>query len=99
MNKKLLALYSLKFNPFLPEIPVSALFVTAAIESFCWRMQNQVGEGETIPEDILDLVRQRDEARENKDWSKADQLRDAVADRGFVIEDRPGGAAVRRKDS
>ena len=45
MNKKLLALYSLKFNPFLPDIPVSALFVSAAIESFCWRMQNQVGEG------------------------------------------------------
>ena len=45
MNKKLLALYSLKFNPFLPDIPVSALLVTPAIESFCWRMQNQVGEG------------------------------------------------------
>lgn len=45
MNKKLLALYSLKFNPFLPDIPVSALFVTSVIESFCWRMQNQVGEG------------------------------------------------------
>ncbi len=45
MNKKLLALYSLKFNPFLPDIPVSALFVTPAIESFCWRMQNHVGEG------------------------------------------------------
>lgn len=45
MNKKLLALYSLKFNPFLPDIPVSALFVPAATESFCWRMQNQVGEG------------------------------------------------------
>lgn len=45
MNKKLLALYSLKFNPFLPDIPVSALFTPSAIESFCWRMENQVGEG------------------------------------------------------
>jgi general secretion pathway protein A len=45
MSKKLLALYSLKFNPFLPDLPVSALFLPAAIESFCWRMQNQVGEG------------------------------------------------------
>ena len=35
----------LKFNPFLPDVPVSALFVPAATESFCWRMQNQVGEG------------------------------------------------------
>jgi type II secretory pathway predicted ATPase ExeA len=45
MNKKLLALYSLKFNPFLPDVPVSALFVPPAIESFCFRIQNQVGEG------------------------------------------------------
>lgn len=45
MNKKLLALYSLKFNPFLPDLPVSALFVPPAFESFCWRMENQVGEG------------------------------------------------------
>lgn len=45
MNKKLLALYSLKFNPFSPEIPTSALFLAPAIDSFCWRMENQVGEG------------------------------------------------------
>jgi len=45
MNKKLLALYSLKFNPFLPDLPVSALFLPPTMESFCWRMQNQVGQG------------------------------------------------------
>jgi general secretion pathway protein A len=45
MKKKLLALYSLKFNPFSPEIPTSALFLTPSIESFCWRIENQVGEG------------------------------------------------------
>jgi type II secretory pathway predicted ATPase ExeA len=45
MKKKLLALYSLKFNPFSADIPTSALFPTPAIESFCWRIENQVGEG------------------------------------------------------
>jgi general secretion pathway protein A len=45
MKKKLLALYSLKFNPFSAEIPASALFPTPATESFCWRIENQVGEG------------------------------------------------------
>jgi type II secretory pathway predicted ATPase ExeA len=45
MNKKLLALFALKFNPFLPDLPVSALFIAPAVESFCWRMENQVGEG------------------------------------------------------
>ena len=45
MKKKLLALYSLKFNPFCADIPTSALFPTPATESFCWRIENQVGEG------------------------------------------------------
>ncbi len=45
MSKKLLALYSLKYNPFCQEVPTSALSVFPAIESFCWRIENQVGEG------------------------------------------------------
>jgi general secretion pathway protein A len=45
MNKKLLSLYSLKFNPFSPEVPTCALCSTPAIESFCWRIEQQIGEG------------------------------------------------------
>ena len=45
MNKKLLSLYSLKFNPFSPQVPASALWVSPAVESFCWRIEQQVGEG------------------------------------------------------
>lgn len=45
MNKKLLSLYGLKFNPFSPEVPTEALWVPPALESFCWRIEQQVGEG------------------------------------------------------
>jgi general secretion pathway protein A len=45
MNKKLLGLYSLKFNPFSSQVPASALWPSAAIESFCWRIEQQIGEG------------------------------------------------------
>jgi general secretion pathway protein A len=45
MNKKLLSLYSLKFNPFSPEVPASALCSTPSIQSFCWRIEQQIGEG------------------------------------------------------
>jgi general secretion pathway protein A len=45
MNKKLLGLYGLKFNPFSPEIPVSAFWVSPQIESFCRRIEHQIGEG------------------------------------------------------
>lgn len=45
MNKKLLGLYGLKFNPFSPDIPVPAFWVSPQIESFCWRIEQQIGEG------------------------------------------------------
>ena len=40
MNKKLLALYGLKWNPFSPEIPNEALLSTATVDDFCWRIEN-----------------------------------------------------------
>jgi len=46
MNKKLLSLYGLKWNPFSADLPVEALFNTPQIESFCWRIeQGHVREG------------------------------------------------------
>lgn len=45
MSKKLLALYSLKYNPFCQEVPVSALFTSSGLDHFCWRIENQLGEG------------------------------------------------------
>ena len=40
MNKKLLALYGLKWNPFSPELPVEALYLTPKLERFCWRIEH-----------------------------------------------------------
>jgi len=46
MNKTLLALYGLKWNPFSPELPAEALFVSPKIEDFFWRIeQAHVREG------------------------------------------------------
>lgn len=45
MNKKLLALFGLKWSPFSPDVPTEALQVTPRIESFCWRVEQLVGEG------------------------------------------------------
>jgi type II secretory pathway predicted ATPase ExeA len=43
--KKLLALWGLKWNPFAPELPHDALWVTPQIESFVWRVEQLVQEG------------------------------------------------------
>jgi general secretion pathway protein A len=45
MNKKMLALYGLKWNPFAPDVPVEALQLTPRIDSFCWRVEQLAGEG------------------------------------------------------
>jgi len=45
MNKRLLNLYGLKFNPFGSQLPVGALWVSAPLQNFCWRIEQQIGEG------------------------------------------------------
>jgi general secretion pathway protein A len=45
MNRKLLAPYGLKFNPFAQEIPIEALLPTARVESFGLRLERQASEG------------------------------------------------------
>jgi general secretion pathway protein A len=45
VNKKLLALYGLKWNPFAPDVPAEALHVTPRIGSFCWRVEQLAREG------------------------------------------------------
>ena len=46
MNKKLLSLYGLKWNPFSPDLPNEALRTVPRVQSFCWRIeQGLVREG------------------------------------------------------
>jgi len=40
VNKKLLALYGLKWNPFSPELPTETLLTTPAVDDFAWRIEN-----------------------------------------------------------
>jgi cysteinyl-tRNA synthetase len=49
-----------------------------------------------VPDEILRMVREREEARRSKDWARADQLRDAVVEAGYTIEDRAEGTRVSR---
>lgn len=42
---KLQALYGLKCNPFLPEVPIDALLIPPRIDSFCYRLESLVLDG------------------------------------------------------
>jgi len=45
MNPKLHSLYSLKFNPFRPDVPVEALFTTPAVDAFLRRVELGIADG------------------------------------------------------
>ncbi|MBD3178724.1 MAG: cysteine--tRNA ligase [Candidatus Latescibacteria bacterium] len=49
-----------------------------------------------IPAGVMRLVTERDEARQQKDWEKADILRDKIQKMGYVLEDGPDGARVKK---
>ena len=53
-------------------------------------------ENDALPDDIKALVEQRKQARAEKNWAESDRLRDEITARGFVLEDTPKGAKVRR---
>jgi cysteinyl-tRNA synthetase len=49
-----------------------------------------------IPSDILALLTGRQKARADKDWKKADSCRDELLAKGYLIEDTPAGARLKR---
>jgi cysteinyl-tRNA synthetase len=52
---------------------------------------------EEVPEEVQSLVTQRDEARLQKQWQRADELRDRILSLGYVLDDQKGGTRARRK--
>ncbi|HEX5133284.1 MAG TPA: cysteine--tRNA ligase, partial [Candidatus Krumholzibacteria bacterium] len=54
--------------------------------------------GETdVPADVAQLVDDRSNAKKNKDFQRADQIRDQLLGMGWVLEDTPAGVRVKQK--
>jgi len=56
-----------------------------------------IAEKEDIPKIVSDALEKRKEARKNKNFSLADELRDFIFDHGYIIEDIPSGARLKKK--
>ncbi|MDV7694435.1 cysteine--tRNA ligase [Pediococcus parvulus] len=48
-------------------------------------------------ETIKQLITQRDQARENKDFQRSDEIRDQLKDQGIILEDTPQGTRWKRE--
>ncbi|MBD3584169.1 cysteine--tRNA ligase [Salinimonas sp. HHU 13199] len=55
------------------------------------------GGGDDDVAEIEALIKQRNDARAQKDWAAADEARDALTAKGIVLEDGPNGTIWRRQ--
>lgn len=50
-----------------------------------------------IPQEVRDLVAQREQARSNKQFMQSDELRDKIERLGYIVQDSPEGPVIRPK--
>jgi len=51
---------------------------------------------DALPENIQTMIQERAEARKQKDWKRSDELRNAIQEAGYILEDTKQGQKVRR---
>ena len=49
-----------------------------------------------IPQDVLDLMEQRKQARQEKNWTKSDRLRDLIKEKGYEVKDTKDGMSLSK---
>ncbi len=49
-----------------------------------------------IPSEINELLEKRKQARENKDWSLSDRIRDELKEKGYIVKDTKEGMTIER---
>ncbi len=91
-------------NTHLTAKDVSAASIKAAADMICELMgvlgleiREILNKDSGIPSEVMDLVNQRVEAKKNKDFARADALRDQVSEMGYQIKDTPQGPQVTKK--
>jgi cysteinyl-tRNA synthetase len=50
-----------------------------------------------IPNEVKNLLAQREKYRKAQDWQKADETRKEIEKYGFIVDDTPSGPAVKKK--
>ena len=58
---------------------------------------DQVDKLEELPQEIINLVAERQAARDAKDWAASDRLRDTIQDLGYLVQDTKEGMQVIKK--
>ena len=67
-----------------------------SLKALCGVLGFLTKEEDEIPAEISEMMKEREEARKNKDWKRSDELRDAMKDAGYIVEDTKNGQKVRK---
>ena len=51
---------------------------------------------ESLSDEILELVKQRDEARQTKNWAESDRIRDILIKKGYLVKDTKEGTILSK---
>ena len=66
--------------------------------SFEMAPDSETGKRVDEPADLVELIRERREARQRRDFARADEIRDDLAARGILLEDSSSGTIWRRRE-
>ena len=61
------------------------------------KLRASVEQGEEIPEEVQQLLSERAEAREKKDWERSDELRERIRSLGYEVHDTPEGQKIEKR--
>ena len=50
-----------------------------------------------VEDEIKELINKRNEAKKNKDFATADQIRDLIFEKGYIIKDTREGVQIEKK--
>ena len=78
-------------NTILKMAQVLGVLNQSAEAYFAEKKSTQAERGEIDPAEVESLLKEREAARRDKDWPKADEIRDRLAAMNVAIEDRPDG--------
>ena len=51
---------------------------------------------EKIPDDVMVIVKMREESRAKKDWVASDRFRDQIKKLGYVLDDTKEGTIIKK---
>ena len=63
---------------------------------YIFGIENLTSEQTLLDEDIRDLIDEREQAREDKDYARADEIRDQLSEQGIILEDTAQGVRFKR---